>query len=180
MEQIYEIELLDKDKRIIVLSIDGAEHEIARQLKLNASNVRAVLLEVSLKLAGIRFRPVTVFFNSGATLRCVNLDFDSWPTGKKRKIIERVGDFLSGEPEPLPRKIDVHKTLLSNILESLVDHLVHTNSMKLSGLAARAEAAGFTTLASALTSIEYEKGIEPILKSAYIAAELETRQLTVL
>jgi len=175
LEQVYELEVTDELGDVISLSIPGDEHRTAERLRQLGRRIEAILVEVTIGMHRLSYRPVSVVTAFRKTVNVHNVDFDNWPSRwRLGKTLGKLGEVLSLGKHAVATDFDPLRSLLADAVDGLVAHLAQSSTSDLDRLARRCEEGGLLSLANAIRAADNSASAGDALKAAYVAAECNT------
>jgi len=174
-EQVYEWPLLDINGEVVRLRLPGNDAELAQSLKNRQKKIRAVLIEARYGIDSLVFEPISIMFDEKTHLNISNLHFDLREGTKKTTVLlnhlrKKLPQFNS---KAMP-KIDPINRFTAAALEAAVDLSIHPRvDTGLDLLIRNIEDCGLLLLARSLRSMAAAPTAQNILKTAYIASEIQ-------
>ncbi|MEM6999282.1 MAG: hypothetical protein AAF529_00755 [Pseudomonadota bacterium] len=171
LAQHYRWQVFDERGDGLQLTIPGDQSAEAQRLSKLGDKIEVLVVEATLREAGLHLRPVSALLADGKNLLVCNLDFDDWPLERRvRSPLQRLRQKLS-RPLEIEQSNQTVEQLLSDCAECL-QGVVGSAPVDATPLVRRAESLGLTTLGAALQHAAQQRTVRSCLKAAYVASEL--------
>jgi hypothetical protein len=173
-EQSYEWEALDHTGEVIRLMLPAGADDLALRLRREGRHIRLILVEASAGHERLLLRPIAIYGGREDALEVINLGLDQWqPVKGMRGIIDAAQESLFKPKTPAARPADALSRLAARALSAAVAIGAGTKPADLENLARACEAAGLMTLADSLEHDAAEPGLAEVLRTAYLASEIQ-------
>ena len=173
IDQTYYWGLLDNYDNVVELHFSGEQSTLVNYLVSIQYKIKALLITAEYGTDDIKYNLCSVLTDEKGTLNFFNASFDKMV--RKKTMLDRIKSSISSYTS-LEYSIDVDP--ISLLSESVIDACVKSFTVKLSDdeylvLIRKAETLGLEHLVNAIKQMQVTNTPEAMLKTAYIASEIQ-------